>query len=106
MVSVPEGGIGATGLDRNGNAGLAHLLDLLDAARPAWMRDALCREYPAVDWYATTGPGQAAAKMVCRRCLVRNECEVYGLTHEAPAGDGVWGGLSAGDRREMRRGAA
>ncbi len=44
--------------------------------------------------------------MVCRRYLVRNECEVNGLTNEQPAGNGVWGGLSAGDRREMRRGAA
>ena len=60
--------------------------------RPAWMKDAACRERPDLDWYA--------------RCLVRNECEVYGITHEAPAGDGVWGGLSAADRREMRRGAA
>ena len=74
--------------------------------RPAWMKDAACRERPDLDWYALTAPGQEAAKRVCRRCLVRNECEVYGLTHEAPAGDGVWGALSAADRREMRRGAA
>jgi len=104
VVSIPNGSVGATGLTRN--PGLVDLLELLDTARPAWMRDALCREYPDVDWYATTSPGQEAAKRVCRRCLVRNECEVYGITHEAPVGDGVWGGLSAADRRTMRRGAA
>ena len=103
--SVPGGSVGATGTLRV-SSGLADLLELLDAARPAWMKDALCREYPGVDFFAKTGPGIEKAKAICGRCAVQDACQVYGLTHEQPAGHGIWGGLGPNDRRAMRRGAA
>ena len=97
--------VGATGTMR-ASPGLLDVLEQLATVRPAWMKDALCREYPGVDFFANTGPGIDAAKAVCGRCACEDACQVYGITHEQPAGNGVWGGLSANDRRAMRRGAA
>ena len=74
--------------------------------RPAWMADALCREYPNLSFL---GDSQAA-KRVCRRCLVREECMAFGFDHEvsavteAGAGVGIYGGLSAADRRRVLHG--
>lgn len=104
-VTVPGGSIGATGPGGE-RLGLAELLDLIAAARPPWQADALCREYPDVDFFAKTRAGIEAARAVCARCLVRDPCQVYGITNEEPAGNGVWGGLSPDDRRRLRAGRA
>ena len=104
-VSVPNGSVGATGVTRHGE-GLSHLLDLLEQSRPPWMADALCREYPDVSWFPEKGERSAPAKAICARCLAQDACRVYGLTNEAPTGNGIWGGLGPDDRRVMRRGAA
>lgn len=50
------------------------------------------------------GPAQhqiAAAKVVCRRCPVTEECLAWALhaRHE----DGVWGGLDMAERRDLHR---
>lgn len=107
MALDDRGSIGATGLGGPCSPGLAALIDQIEASRPAWMRDALCRE-PSVtaDFFATTRPGIEAAKAVCGRCLAQQDCRVYGITHEAPAGNGVWGGLGPDDRRRLRAGRA
>lgn len=44
---------------------------------------------------ATTEPTEA----LCERCWDRPECLVWGLEHE---GSGLWGGHTAGSRRQMR----
>jgi hypothetical protein len=41
------------------------------------------------------------AKAVCRACPVRDDCLEYALTNAEPWG--VWGGLSADERRVERR---
>lgn len=105
-LALPGGSIGGTGLGGPTSPGLLALMEQIEANRPAWMRDALCREYPEVDFFARTQPGIEAAKAICQRCAVQDACQVYGLTHEQPAGNGVWGGLGPDDRRAMRRGAA
>ncbi len=46
---------------------------------PAWQSDALCTEYPDVNFYPSRGEDVTAAKAVCARCLVRSECEAYAL---------------------------
>lgn len=47
----------------------------------------------------------AAAKAVCGRCAVVDDCLAYAL--EARERYGIWGGLTADERRELgRRGAA
>src|SRR5262245_34915758 len=71
--------------------------ELLDLMRgPAWRADALCREYPKLGWFAKSDRTAQAAKAVCSRCLVREECLGYAM---ADAGlDGIWGGLTAKER--------
>lgn len=67
--------------------------------RPAWTRDALCIEFPEVEFFPERGESTAPAKEVCARCTVRDECLEFGL-HEH---SGVWGGTSERQRREIRR---
>jgi WhiB family redox-sensing transcriptional regulator len=43
----------------------------------------------------------AEAKSVCRRCLVLLQCRMWALSTGQETG--VWGGLSAGERRVMQR---
>ena len=52
----------------------------------------------------TSGPALvqlADAKSVCRRCPVSIECRTWAL--ETGQDAGVWGGMSAGERRAKRR---
>lgn len=39
-------------------------------------------------------------KALCERCYDRPECLIWGLEHE---GNDLWGGHTAGSRRQMRR---
>lgn len=73
-------------------------LDELLQARPAWTRDALCREYPHVDFFPGQGVPTEPAKSVCARCVVRNECLAYAVERNE---DGVWGGTSKRERRVL-----
>lgn len=88
---------------------LPDLEDLLD--RPAWHADALCREYPDVDFFPGRGQNVAAAKAkaVCAQCLVRNECASWALEHDTGSAGGligIWGGLSGRDRLRSLRAAS
>ena len=47
-------------------------------ARPAWMKDALCREYPGVDSSPTPSRASRPPRPFCGRCAVRDACQVYG----------------------------
>lgn len=96
--------------DRHSPQHLGDPADLVDAAglilslrlRPAWQRDALCREYPDLTWFPGKGEPTGPAKDVCDRCLVRTQCTEAGLGED----HGVWGGLSPQQRRQLRRDAA
>lgn len=89
-----------------GRGTLDDLLGLL--RRPAWQADALCIEYPEVNFFPERGEPSAPAKAVCERCLVRPECLAWALEHgQGPGlggGHGVWAGTSARQRREMSGG--
>lgn len=93
--------------ERDVHTALVHGVDLPDvlgelrAARPAWMADALCREYPEVDFHPENSAGVREAEKVCARCLVRAPCLLYAL--ETGQRDGVWGGISARRRRRLSR---
>ena len=73
--------------------------------RPEWHLDAACRDHPEPDlWHsdATGVPGQridARAKAICRTCPVQLTClaENFNQPH------GVWGGMTADERRRLRR---
>ena len=75
------------------------LLDLL--RRPGWQADALCREYPKVHWFGVSDKGSSAAKAVCERCLVRQECLAYAMAD--PNLEGIWGGLTRRERNHLRK---
>ncbi len=64
-----------------------------------WQADALCIEYPDVDWFAERGEKAEAAKAVCGRCLVQLECRDYAVVNDIR--EGIWGGLSDRERRQL-----
>jgi WhiB family redox-sensing transcriptional regulator len=71
-----------------------------------WRRDAACRDEDPELFFpiGSTGPAidQAnAAKRVCARCDVREECLEFALASNQDAG--VWGGLTEEERRSLRR---
>ena len=75
------------------------LLELLDP--PGWHADGLCQEYPGLDWFADDRAGVEAARAVCGRCLVQSECRDYAVSRADL--QGVWGGMTEGARRTVRR---
>ena len=74
------------------------------ASPPAWMRDALCPEYPQVEFFVDRGETAAPARSVCSRCLVMRECREYAV--ERGILEGIWGGTSPQERKALRRQAA
>jgi len=84
-------------LERTPGGELAALLE-----RPAWMADALCQEprYRRVSFIPTRGDDVPAAKRICARCLVRQECYTFGV---ATRSVGIWGGESLPLGRPARR---
>lgn len=68
---------------------------------PPWMNDALCREYPLVNFFPGQGETADEALQVCGRCLVRAECLDYALTEGIR--HGIWGGMNAAARRAHAR---
>jgi hypothetical protein len=69
--------------------------------RPDWMADALCQEYHGVDFFPGAGKSPASALAVCHACPVISECLAHALEHRI--GDGVWGGTSEAQRKQMLR---
>jgi WhiB family redox-sensing transcriptional regulator len=66
------------------------------------MDDALCTQVDVGDiFYPDQGGNPKAAKKVCRRCLVAQECLEYALAHNERFG--VWGGLSERERRSLAK---
>lgn len=56
-----------------------------------------CHDDPEA-WFRTDSASIAAAKAECRRCPIRSACEALGADEPY----GVFGGLSADDRREVQ----
>jgi WhiB family transcriptional regulator, redox-sensing transcriptional regulator len=69
--------------------------------RPAWQRDALGRGRGTEAFFRSPKADHRAVKVVCRACPVREECLAYALADETL--QGVWGGTTERERREMRR---
>ena len=44
-----------------------------------------------------------AAKAICARCPVIDECLAYALSLPFEPLDGIWGGLSKNERRQLKR---
>lgn len=75
----------------------------IDLLRPRWMRNAACRGQGFDPWFPADEVGEeaAAARRVCIGCPVRPECLDYALV--AGIRHGLWGGLSAKERRALTR---
>jgi WhiB family transcriptional regulator, redox-sensing transcriptional regulator len=66
----------------------------------AWMKDAVCQDYPTELFFPEVGGSLVAAGAICARCWVSQECLKYALSD--PELSGVWGGTSARERGRMR----
>ncbi len=79
------------------------LEDIFDP-NPGWREEAACAGadpdlfFPVGDTDLET---IAAAKAVCAGCPVKEDCLAYSI--ETNQTDGVWGGLTASERRRLRR---
>lgn len=69
--------------------------------KPRWASEALCSKVPAEKVFPTDCAAVKAAKMVCTRCTVVEQCLENELGNEHSAG--VWGGLSEPQRTLFRR---
>ncbi|MFJ3497829.1 WhiB family transcriptional regulator [Streptomyces sp. NPDC086091] len=74
-----------------------------------WRHQAACREEDPELFFpiGTTGIALVQAeeaRAVCRRCPVRQPCLNWALASGQP--DGVWGGMSESERRNLKRRAA
>lgn len=69
----------------------------------SWYHLAACRGTPTALFFPDPGrPDMAAVvevKAVCAHCPVRERCLAVGLREE----HGIWGGLTVGERRAVRR---
>jgi len=68
--------------------------------KQAWMNKAGCKGYPTEWWFPERGGVYKAAKEICERCPVRQQCLDYSLT--LPNVIGIWGGLSGNQRRAVK----
>lgn len=66
-----------------------------------WVIDALCAQTDPEAFFPEIGGAHRAAKAVCRRCPVINECLEHALTNGEHYG--VWGGTSETERRRILR---
>ena len=67
-----------------------------------WMRTGACvTAGDAVGFFSDRGGSNAAAKRICARCAVRDECLSYALAHDIEFG--VWGGTSPRERKQLLR---
>lgn len=67
-----------------------------------WQEDARCREAPQHLFFINGGAGDGyEAKRYCHRCIVIDQCLEYAL--ETNQRFGIWGGLSAKERRRRSR---
>lgn len=78
----------------------------LDRVKENWRNDAGCRGSDAMLFFPAGSTGEAvgtiaAAKAVCRSCVVQDPCLQYAL--ETNQETGVWGGKSEDERRVLRK---
>ena len=74
--------------------------------REEWLDAGACRTEDPELFFPITASGPSArqidaAKAVCHRCGVQDQCLHYAL--ESHQSDGVWGGLSEEERRALTR---
>jgi WhiB family redox-sensing transcriptional regulator len=81
--------------------------DVTPPAKPdmSWQDKAECRSVGGDMWFAEKSELSTIreAKRICRTsCEVQAQCLAYALEFDEPFG--MWGGLTANERRDLRRG--
>ena len=66
-----------------------------------WTEIAACKGVDPNIFFPELGESVEPAKAICARCTVTAECLEYSFTLGSPC-FGIWGGLSARERRIMR----
>ena len=69
--------------------------------RPEWHARAACRTADPELFFPTRGERQTEALKYCAICPVWRDCLDHALDHNEH--NGIWGGLSEGGRRRLRR---
>lgn len=81
---------------------VGRLVDLFEQrhAQAEWRRSAACTGRPSWMWFPARGDVKTyeAAVRICRSCVVRERCLADNLDEQ----DGIYGGVGAGARRELR----
>jgi WhiB family redox-sensing transcriptional regulator len=77
-----------------------HFIETDDSSPLAWQADALCAQADPEAFFPTKGGSTRDAKTICASCPVVAECLAYALDNNMD--EGVWGGKSAVERREIR----
>ncbi len=72
--------------------------------RPEWHQQAACSGQGVRTWFTGASETVERARAICGGCAVSAECVRYAM--EDPDLEGVWAGLTAKERREIRRRAA
>lgn len=65
-----------------------------------WMKQAACVGKSDLFYDEKSRIAIARAKALCETCAVKDQCLDHALQHEPL---GLWGGLTANERRRMRR---
>lgn len=69
-----------------------------------WMTDARCAEVDPDLWFPEIGSPAPEAKKICGSCPVAAQCAELAVTNNER--HGIWAGLSARDRQQLRMRAA
>lgn len=69
-------------------------------AVPEFPGRALCAEVDGDVWFPEPGGNPRDAKAICADCEVQPECLQWAIDNREPYG--VWGGLTATERRKLR----
>lgn len=78
---------------------------MFHVTRPAWHRQAACRGMGPDVFFPAPGRTAQPARAICADCPVAQECSAEALADHGL--EGVWGGLTVGERDALRaRGAA
>ena len=68
------------------------------------MRSARCLDVPNLDlFYPERGGNTKQARALCAECRVRDECLAFALEDLDAIDNGIWGGTSPRERREIKR---
>lgn len=77
------------------------LLETLITEPPQWTKSAVCKSADHLDFFPKRGASTKEQKALCRTCPAQADCLAYAL--EDGAKNGIWGGASERERRQLRR---